>query len=130
MILIRPQLCSIDQSDLFIPGTGEKNQSSTSFPFYSFRLTIPCILTFERLQPARVSLQYKPGKMLLVKSTDLSAESNLSMPCASISFVHKHVVFLFVFVCFCLPPVPPPPPPTHNSRGTPRLVSCRTPRPC
>lgn len=128
MILIQSQLCSIDQSDLFIPRSGKKSIQHLLlffFFFFPFCFTIPCIHKFHwlQLQPAHVCIQYIPSKMLLVKSTDPSTENNLFMPNTSNSFVHKHVVFLFVFVCFfCLPPVSPPP--------SPRLVSCRTPQPC
>lgn len=99
----------------------KKNQSSTSSLFLSFCLTVPCILKFQwlYLQPVHTSVQYTPSKMLLVKSTDPSTESNLSMPDTSNSFVHKHVVFLFVFVCFL--------PPTCAPSPLPLLVCCQTP---
>lgn len=128
MILIQSQLCSIDQSDLFMLRNGKKNQSSTSFPFFSFCLTILCMHMFHwlQLQSAHMCLHYIPSKMLLVKSTDPSPESNLFMPNTSNSFVHKHVVFLFVFVCFCLPPVPPSPVASpHQLQDTPAMLNPR-----
>lgn len=113
MILIQSQLYSIDQSDLLMPRNGKKKKSIQHLLplFFSFCLTILCMHKFHwlQLQSAHMCIQYIPSKMLLVKSTDPSPESNLFMPNTSNSFVHKHVVFLFVFVCFCLPPVPPSP---------------------
>lgn len=101
MILIQSQLCSIDQSDLFIPRSGKKSIQHLLL-FLFFHSALLCIHKFHwlQLQPAHMSIQYILSKMLLVKSTDPSTESNLFMPNTSNSFVHKHVVFLFVFVCF------------------------------
>lgn len=126
MSLIEAQLCSIDQSDLFIAwrrGGGSIQHLCLLF----FPPAFPFPAYISPLQPARMSTPSTPGKMQLVKSSDPAWESNLSLPRTSNSFVHEHVVFLPAFVCFCSPPVSPPLPASpRQARDTPAMLNPRS----
>lgn len=108
MILIQSQLCSIDQSDLFIPSTGKKKKINPAPPplFSPFCLAISL---HTKVPPAvaaactYIYTIYTKQNAARQINWPWHRKAISPMPGTSNSFVHKHVVFLFVFVCF-LPP--------------------------
>lgn len=146
MILIQSQLCSIDQSDLFIPrsrvGGGWKSIQHLLlfFLFFFFFLSaslFPACLSSSGC--ARVYTTYVAGKKKeknatrQIKLTPAHEAIFLHRPTRPNSFVRLHVVFLFwrvcffVFLFFCLLPVSPPPhrrlaPSTARHQDTPAML--------
>lgn len=148
MILIQSQLCSIDQSDLFIPRSRggwavEINPAPPSLFsflfFFPFCLTIPCMLKLQWLctclhnicsgvggKNRRPSNQTDPGARGNLSSQADTSKFFCSLACC-ISLL-ACLFFWFVFLFFCHLPVSPPP---HRRLASPRRPQdTKAPRPC
>lgn len=127
MILIQSQLCSIDQSDLFIPRSGKKSiQHLLLFFFFSHSALL--FLAYISSTGSSCSLRMcvyniYQAKCCLSNRLTPAQKTISSCPTRLILLFTSMLYFsLCLFVFFASHLCPPPPPP--------RLVSCRTPQPC